>query len=111
MANTSQTLNAAGFGGVNALQVPVLATNAIPQVLAIGTAAAQSEFIGGTVAVVSCTVDCHFAWGANPTADANSMVLPKGMWTIAFQANTKLSVIKITGGTDGLFSVVPWMGS
>lgn len=108
----SQTLNAARFSIGDALPTPVLSATAVPVVLSIGSpAAVTTNTIGGTVALISCTADCHIAWGAAPTATTDSMVLPKGVWTLAFSDDVKISVLKIAGGSDGKAGIIVPLGA
>jgi hypothetical protein len=55
--------------------LPVIRPGATQKVT-VGTSSNQSAAVDGNVVRLLATVDCHIAFGAAPTADANGLFLP-----------------------------------
>ena len=77
-----------------------------PQALAYAASSVQSAALGCVVVRVVATTDCHIAFGANPTATANSMLLPAKLPEYFICSPTdKVAVIQDVAG--GNLSVTP----
>ena len=77
-----------------------------PQLVAYAASSVQSGALGCVVVRVVSTTDCHIAFGANPTATANSMLLPAKVPEF-FICSTTDKVAAIQDAAGGNLSVTP----
>lgn len=85
--------------------LPVIRPGAT-QTLAIGAVSAASGVVGADVVRLLSTVDVHIAFGAAPTADATSLLLPANLPEyFACAASDKLAAIH--DSADGTLFITP----
>ena len=73
--------------------------------LAVGSTAATSAAIANTEVLLSLSVSAHVRIGSGPATVAD-MMLPSGVWPLVIPPGSTISVIKLTGSSDGQASII-----
>ncbi len=79
--------------------------------VAIGASSAQSSAITGRAVLLTPTVACHIAVGANPTASRDST--PRGAWSdadVLIESGQKIAAINAVDGESGFLFITVWNG-
>jgi hypothetical protein len=73
--------------------------------LTISAVADTSEVLGVTEIILSLIVAAHVKIGSG-NATVTEMVLPAGVWALSVNPTDTISVIKLTGSSDGMASLI-----
>ena len=97
----ADSLVKAPYAGPDYAPLPAIYPGTTQTLTVTATAAATASAIGSSAVYIYSTVPCHVAFGTAPTATASDMVIPAGGFTLACNADDLVSLLKLSGESDG----------